>query len=443
MELAENSSILIADDDRTIRRLLHQIMAREGYRVIEANDGEQCLSLYRTMKPDIVLVDAMMPELDGFEVCERLRKESDDDQLPILMITSLDDNDSVDHAFAVGASDYVTKPIHWAVLRQRVRRLLRARHAEAVLRESEMRHRAVVNAAFNAIITVTGDSIIRDFNPGAARTFGYSASEAIGQPFSLLVPEHMRDIYLARFRRLVQGRSQRLLGRTLEGLARRKDASELPVELTVAVIEEARGTTITGVVRDITERKAIEAQMSHRAFYDALTGLPNRTLFTDRLEQALARAARRKTGLAVLFLDLDGFKTVNDSFGHEAGDHLLATVARRLQTCVRRVDTVARQGGDEFTMILEEIHNESDATSVASRIVERIQEAIALPGGTAIVTTSIGIALSTAGDIPSEELIRRADIAMYWAKHDGKSRYVIFDPTHGHKPTLPHTTSQR
>ena len=436
MDGAENSAILIADDDRGVRRILRQIMAREGYRVIEAADGEQCLELYHSTQPDIVLVDAMMPGLSGFDVCQRLRQESADDRLPILMITSLDDNDSVDRAFEVGASDFVTKPIHYAVLRQRVRRLLRAQHAEAVLRESEARHRAVVNTAFDAIITVTSDGIIRDYNPGAERIFGYEAAEAIGQPITLLMPAHVRDMYLARFRRLAAARSTRLLGRTLEGYGRRKDASELPIELTVAPVDESRGRTFTGVVRDITERKAIEAQMSHRAFHDALTGLPNRALFMDRLEQALARSVRRKMGLAVLFLDLDGFKDVNDSFGHDAGDHLLVLIARRLQSSLRRVDTVARLGGDEFTIVLEDIHSITEANIVAKRIIDRVREPVELTNGRALVTTSIGIAFCAAGEERPEELVRRADIAMYWAKHGGKSRYVVFDTAGGQWPAL-------
>lgn len=183
-----------------------------------------------------------------------------------------------------------------------------------------------------------------------------------------------------------------------------------------------------GTVHDITERKALEDQLAYQAFHDALTGLPNRALLTDRLEHALARAERSESSVAVLFLDLDRFKIVNDSLGHEVGDELLKAVGRRLQRCLRPEDTAARIGGNEFVVLLEDIASASYAVRVAERIIAALRTPFDVAGHEMVVTTSIGIALSSHGHGASD-LLRDADVAMYRAKDKGKARYQVFDPS--------------
>ena len=193
-----------------------------------------------------------------------------------------------------------------------------------------------------------------------------------------------------------------------------------------------RPVRVVGTVQDITERKALEKQLEHQAFHDPLTDLPNRHLFMDRLEHALARMDRREESIAVLFLDLDNFKLINDSFGHPVGDQLLVQVADRLESCMRPQDTVARFGGDEFTVLLEDATGVDDAALVAKRIIEELKAPFALLGYEVFVTTSIGIALSrrTPGrrDLP-EDLLRDADAAMYQAKDTSKASYAVFEPS--------------
>ena len=210
-----------------------------------------------------------------------------------------------------------------------------------------------------------------------------------------------------------------------EAIGRRRDGSEFPQELSLNTID---GGGHVCVVRDITERKVLEKRLAYQAFHDPLTELPNRTLFMDRLEHALARGSRRKDLTAVMFMDLDDFKIVNDSLGHKVGDHLLVAIASRLQPCLRPGDTVARLGGDEFTVLLERIDGEEEATRIAKRISDAMRAPFELAGRSLFVTFSIGIALSAPDLGQPMNLLRDADLAMYGAKDSGKDRYRVFDP---------------
>jgi diguanylate cyclase (GGDEF)-like protein len=187
---------------------------------------------------------------------------------------------------------------------------------------------------------------------------------------------------------------------------------------------------ICGIVlnsRDVTERKALEAQLTHQAFHDPLTGLVNRAAFSDRVEHALTRVERNGTTLAVLFLDLDNFKTINDRWGHTAGDQMLVAIAERLQECLRATDAAARLGGDEFAILLEDVSDTANVMQVADRLLDALRQPFPLAEHTVHMGVSIGIAWSHAGQ-SAADLLRHADIAMYSVKHTGKGRYAVFDP---------------
>src|SRR5215208_6951912 len=436
-----------------------------------------------------------------------------------------------------------------------MRRLNAHRLLGSELRKSEARYRTVLDAAFDAIVTITPEGIIRWFNRGAERTFGHGAEEIIGQPVTLLMPERYRELCVAGLHRYLRTGDAHVVGGTIELVGLRKDGSEFPIEMSlgeshedgerlftgvmrdvterkegekaikeseerfrslvqniseIITILEADGTiryvspavervmgykpeeqvginafasvhpedreqasnTFAGILKrpglhpplefrvphkdgswrylehvvnnlvddpavrgvvvnswDVTERKALVEQLSYQAFHDLLTGLPNRALFMDRLEHALTRAKRRGSNVAVLFTDLDNFKVINDSLGHKAGDQLLIAVAERLKACLRPEDTAARLGGDEFTILVEDIASVGEAVQIAERIADILRPPFTLEEQEVFATVSIGIALNITAQEQPADLLRHADLAMYRAKHRGRARYEVFEPS--------------
>jgi diguanylate cyclase (GGDEF)-like protein/PAS domain S-box-containing protein len=296
------------------------------------------------------------------------------------------------------------------------------------LAASEARHRAVVDTALDAIITMSEAETIESFNQGAERIFGYTAAQVIGQPLTLLLHAPLSQFFGGGIaQRLVTGFTH-LGGRPLEMIGKRKDGATFPAEVVLAQVRIAGEQFITGIVRDISERRAYEERLQHQAHHDPLTGLPNRALFLDRLNQALNRARRDGQQRAVLFIDLDRFKDVNDSWGHDAGDRLLVGVTARLRACLRDEDTLARQGGDEFTILLEAVADAGEAARVADRLATALDRPFPIEGQEHRITASIGIVMTQGVHLRAEDLLRDADIAMYRAKEAGKARYAIFDP---------------
>ncbi len=299
------------------------------------------------------------------------------------------------------------------------------RRAEQSLRESETRFRSLIQHISDVITVVDVDGRIRYHSPSIQRVLGYDPDALTGHEAREIVhPDDLPSLQ-AFFRRALDNQAA---GSPLELRIRHHDGAWRHVEsYAVALLDEpgVRGIVLTS--RDVTERKQFEEQLTHLAFHDALTGLPNRALFLNRLEHALARAERREGAVAVLFLDLDRFKVVNDSLGHAAGDELLATVARRLRGCLRPSDTLARFGGDEFTVLLEHISRPTDAASVAERIIETLSAPVSIAGHEVVATASVGIVLNTDGHRHPADLLRDADLALYQAKGAGRARYVLFD----------------
>jgi diguanylate cyclase (GGDEF)-like protein/PAS domain S-box-containing protein len=276
------------------------------------------------------------------------------------------------------------------------------------------------------------------WNAAATKMFGYSSSEARHHSWTVIVPERLKaqcEAGMARYRDT--GHGPYIDSHVVLDLpAVRKDGEEITIEIALSPISlshnmENRGRLVLAIIRDVTERKVLEEQLRYQAFHDPLSGLPNRALFMDRLEHALARANRRGGRVAVLFTDLDNFKVINDSLGHEVGDQLLVAAAERLKACLRPEDTAARLGGDEFTVLVEEVDGVSDAVRVAERIAECLRPPFALDQHEVFSTTSTGIALSSPLQEQPVDLLRHADLAMYQAKHKGKARYEVFEPSMG------------
>jgi diguanylate cyclase (GGDEF)-like protein/PAS domain S-box-containing protein len=324
--------------------------------------------------------------------------------------------------------------------RRRVLALTRAHHetqvilvecqrAERTLRESEERLQGIVNMTVEAIIAVDRDFRIVLFNPAAQKMFGYTEKEAIGSSVELLIPGRLHEIHRHHVDHFVDGgRSRRPMGEAMEVLGLRADGVEFPVEATISRIVRAGNPLYSVILSDVSARKSNEEQLKFLANYDPLTSLPNRSLFNPRLERALAHAQRFNKGLAVLFLDLDRFKNINDTLGHAAGDGVLREVAARLMACVREIDTVARLGGDEFVILVEQVTDARQAGSVGQKLIRTLAEPLQLGDHECSVTASVGISTYPADGEDAASLLKNADIAMYRAKEQGKNNVQFYTP---------------
>jgi len=292
--------------------------------------------------------------------------------------------------------------------------------------ENQIRMQAVINNVREGIISIDPKGTIENANPASEMVFGYEPGELIGQNVKVLMPEpdrSMHDTYLRSYHRTGK---KNVIGKYREVIGLAKNGQRFPLEINVAEMEFDERKHFVGLVRDITERKQAEEKMTQLALYDQLTGLPNRTLFHERLEFARAQADRTKSLVALLFIDLDGFKAVNDSLGHNIGDLLLKEVSQRLKNSVRESDTTARMGGDEFTVILTNLQETGVASQIAEKIITSLNKPITLDGNSCSIGASIGLAIYPDHAEDLESLIKKADAAMYQAKEGGKNACVIF-----------------
>jgi len=428
--------VMVVDDDRAVRLLARETLEHSGFCVWDACSGEEALQAFEERGPDIVLLDVVMPGIDGFSVCSAIRRTCSGRDTPVLMMTGLDDLESINCAYEAGATDFITKPINWHILRYRVSYMLRASGALEQLRESR---EGLAHAQSLAHIGSwewdlgTGEIHCSEEVYNICCTDG----EKGGNPILDSVHQLDRSFVQSSIDDAVARRSP--LSFDYRILLEDSVERTLHAELVTVLDEAGLPVCLTGTIQDITERKHAEEQIRLLAYYDALTGLPNRRFFLQQLEQALVFANRNDRMLAVLFLDLDRFKLVNDTLGHGVGDRLLQDVADRLLRCVRRSDCLARAeedgppslvsrlGGDEFTIMLSDIDHFQDVAKVARRILEAVSFPYVLEGQEVFVSTSIGISLYPFDACTANDLIRNADGAMYQAKEQGRNGYQIYD----------------
>jgi diguanylate cyclase (GGDEF)-like protein/PAS domain S-box-containing protein len=418
--------VLIVEDDPDDALLLHAHLTREGYAVHSRriDTAEGMAAALREETWDVVVSDHSMPRFSALAALEEVRRAQLD--LPFIIVSGTIGEERAVAAMKAGASDYIVKD-RLARLGPAIERELRevaareaGRRAARALHATEVQTRAIVEAAVDGIVTTDADGVIEKLNPAAERMFAITEAEARGRPFASLAREGVPRLP-------ARAAAEGTTSPAWEMTAIRSDGTTFPAEGTRSEVLHEDRLVVTYIVRDISERKAFEERLAHRANHDALTGLPNRSLFRDRLGLALARSRRLGTHAAVLFLDIDHFKVVNDSLGHTAGDRLLVLVAERLAVVVRPEDTLARLGGDEFVVLVEGIAEEGAAVAVGERLQAALAEPFQLAGADVYVTASIGIALARGDEATPESAIRDADAAMYRAKARGRARAEVFD----------------
>ena len=433
-------TILVVDDDAGGRRLTRATLSKAGFQVVEAADGHLALDQVRSSLPDLVLMDVSMPVMDGFTACEALRQIPGGDQVPVVMMTGLDDVESIDRAFKVGATDFITKPINWTILAHRVRYMLRA---SAAINDLNLSQRRLSNAQRIGEMgdwewDLHHDRVVP--SEQALRIFGHGA-DAQALDFAQFAA-HVHADDLPRLREACQRLTEQGDSVAVDHRIVDPQGALRHVRQQLEVVERddaGQATRLAGAVHDITRRRDAEEQIRRLAYYDPLTGLPNRLLFTEQLHQAITHAERNHQQVAIMFVDLDHFKRVNDTLGHGAGDELLRIVSVRLSSSLRghdavsRLDseiegsTIARLGGDEFIVMLSGMHRPSDAGSVARRLVEALAEPVVVGGTEIFVGSSVGIAMYPNDGIDIDTLLMNADTAMYRAKDAGRGGFQFYD----------------
>jgi diguanylate cyclase (GGDEF)-like protein/PAS domain S-box-containing protein len=429
-------TILIVDDDARNRRLLAVLLHPKGYQTESAASGEEALTAVAHSPPDLILLDLMMPGIDGYEVAGILKANPATANIPIIMVTGEGEPGMRLASLAAGAEEFLSKPIDSTELQLRVRNLLRLKELgdlqehsfvlqqQVAARTADLqRFRAAMDATADAIMLISRDTMrFVEVNATSCKMLGYSRAEMLDLgPVALGAISRPELDQL--FDTLILGDASPKLS---EVQLTCKDGSLVHVEINRKALLSGTDWIIVSVVRDITERKQAEKSLQHQANHDALTGLPNRAFFYEKLRRTIALAARHDWKVAVMFIDIDHFKNVNDTLGHGVGDDLLKQFSTRLTSCVRARDTVGRLGGDEFGLMLIMEHGHHGAGQVAVKIGEALQLPFNLHGYEVIVTASMGITIhpDDAGD--TDALIKYADTAMYQAKHAGRNTYRFF-----------------
>jgi diguanylate cyclase (GGDEF)-like protein/PAS domain S-box-containing protein len=423
--------ILVADDDPMIRLLAQQALEINSFEVIQAEDGEDALEKFRARTPDLVLCDVMMPNLDGFGLCESIRATKQGEHLPIVMLTGLNDAESIEHAFSAGATDFCEKPVNWELLPYKLNYILRASTTFRELQVSEERYSLVARGANDGLWDWDYKSDQVYFSPRWKSMLGFTEAVIGNSPEEWISRIHADDRGLV-IADLDAHKNARTSHFECEYRIENAEGSYRWMHCRGLAVRDEDGIAyrMTGSQTDITDRKKAEEKLVFDAVHDALTGLPNRILFLDRLNHCIELSSRRKNySFAVLYLDLNRFKVVNDSLGHVLGDRLLTEVGSRMKKVVRKGDTLSRIGGDEFAILCEDIEDITVATGLADRIQEQLLKPVDLDGQLVVIGCSIGITESSIGYQRPDDMLRDADAAMYRAKVRTASRYEIFDLT--------------
>ncbi len=412
-------TVLYVEDDRDVSLQLGQFLARRVGTLLTAGNGAEGVQVFCRERPQIVITDIKMPVMDGLTMAQQIRAMGS--EVPIIVTTAFEQTEYLLRSINIGINEYVTKPVDTGRLYQR---LLACAYRLRVEKQLKLAA-AVFDNCLEAIVITDADNLIVSVNRVFCQTTGYEAEEVLGSNPSILASgAQERSFYEGMWSELKEKGAWQG-----EICNRRKNGSFYPEWLAITTLTDQSGriTNYIGMFTDISKRKAAEQHIRQLAMHDPLTGLPNRYLLKARFDLALATACRNGEYLAVLYVDLDNFKQVNDSLGHQAGDWVLQEVSRRLQGLFRSSDTVSRLGGDEFLVVLNAVNRTSDPASAAEKVLESLAIAVEVCGREIVVTPSIGIAVYPLDGADLDALIRNADAAMYRAKREGKNSYLFYE----------------
>lgn len=435
--------ILIVDDDPVVLKSLQDLLATRGYNPNTAIGGQEAICQLDQNNYDLVLLDLHMPYVSGHDVMAHIRACKINTS--VIVVSGETSFEAAKDACTQGAYDFLRKPyatdellitINNALMEKRLQK--QNNFMQKQLAESERLHRYIVNTSPDIIYILNQEGFFTFINERIESLLGYSKEEIIGKHYSFLV--HHDDMEQAKYvfnERRIGARAAKNIELRLkckdDGNSRHFKNRSIPIELSATGMYTGKGDSrksyvgTYGVARDVTERKIAEETINFQAYHDLLTKLPNRALLRDRLQLAISQAKRDDESLAVMFLDLDRFKNINDTLGHMIGDELLQQVSSRLQDCIRAGDTLARFGGDEFTLMLPKLQNSrSDASKLAEKITEALKQPFNVDGHELYVSTSIGIALYPQDGSNIDSLIKHADVAMYHVKGQGKNGYQFY-----------------
>jgi len=439
-------SILVVDDEPHNFDVIEALLFDKSYDLNYSSNGSEAIQSLELIQPDVILLDVMMPGINGIEICRQIKAIEKWRMVPIIIVTALNRKEDLAQCFDAGADDFITKPINKIELRARVNSMLRIKQhydllqtslerqaalekekVEASLKESENRYASLASVVPVGIFRLDLDGHCLYVNDHWSYITGMSADESEG--LGWLNGIHPEDrITVAR-----QWYDATKIGTVPLSLECRFLGSK---DNTIWVIgqsvlernEHGQMTGFVGTITDITERKEAQKNLLYNSLHDPLTSLANRTLLIKTLELAIAKASVSESyQYAVLFLDLDRFKVINDSLGHLFGDQLLQNVAQKLQSYLKPTDLIARIGGDEFVILLEDIAGDEDVLQVVQKILHQFQTSTVINGQEVFITTSIGLVFGNSHYKKANDLIRDADIALYHAKSEGKATYRVFD----------------
>lgn len=417
--------VMVLDSKQADRRAITRFLDNQ-YEVTPQGSIGDCVPLALRHEPDIILIDVSEKKIDGFEACRMLKADDRLKHIPVIFLTAPSDSESQTMGLLVGASDYIQKPLNIGIVRQRVGQLIELMEAREKLQQQQRMSSLVFNSAHEGITITDPHGVILDVNDAFTHITGYSRDEVIGKnPCILSSGRQGKDFYAEMWMTIAT--KGHWYG---EIWNRRKTGEVYPQVMDVVRVDGARGQVANYVAlfSDITETKKYKSELERIAHFDPLTHLPNRVLLSDRMGQALALALRQKQIIAVAYIDIDGFKAINDTHGHAVGDQFLLTLAGRLKAIMRESDTLARVGSDEFVAMLVDLKDAADSVPTLSRLLNAASQSVHIGQLEIKVSASVGVTFyPQAEDVDVDKLLRQGDQAMYQAKLSGKDRFHFFD----------------